>query len=93
VRRLGWTHGSLDPGIPRTSSTSHCVDTHCGNKGGKLTSQTADLRRGLTALDRALLRHLIDSEVRRRHEDEFERINATRRRFLAEKQETRPAGT
>jgi hypothetical protein len=63
-----------------------------------MTSQGAALRRGLAAHDRALLKRLIDAEVRRRDEDDLERIADTKRRYLAEKtlegtQVTRPAGT
>jgi hypothetical protein len=59
----------------------------------KLTNETAALRRGLTALDRALLQRLIDGEVRQRHVAELERIHTAKRRYFGEKQESRRAGT
>ena len=47
-------------------------------------SQVTALRRGLAAQDRALLKRLIDAEVRRRHDEELERVAATKERYHAE---------
>ena len=43
----------------------------------------AGLRRALTAHDRALVKRLVDAELRRRHEAELEQIRATKRRYEA----------
>jgi hypothetical protein len=54
-----------------------------------MTLQAGAARRALTADHRAMVKRLIDLEVRRRHELEAARTAATKRRYHA----TRRAGT
>lgn len=50
-----------------------------------MEGQAAALRRALTAHDRALLKRLVDAELRRREAAELERIAAIKQRYLAGK--------
>jgi hypothetical protein len=47
-----------------------------------MTGQAEALRQGLTAHDRALLKRLVDAELRRRQQAELEQMLAAKRRYL-----------